>query len=141
MGHGDFERLTAEAIDQVWVRLRAGQAAKPTARELGLCTSTVRDYLLRCGGIRPQPRTRAVGRLSLEEREEISRHLAAGHSLRSIAAALGRAPSMVCREVAANGGRRQYRALRADRQAWARATPPKACKLAGEPVLRAIVED
>ena len=58
MAHGDYERLTPEAIDQVWLRLRAGQAAKPTARELGLCTGTVRAYLLRCGGIRPEPRRR-----------------------------------------------------------------------------------
>jgi hypothetical protein len=50
VGHGDYERLTPEAIDQVWERLRAGQAAKPTARELGLCTGTVRACLLRCGG-------------------------------------------------------------------------------------------
>jgi len=42
VGHGDYERLTPEAIDEVWLRLRAGQAAKPTARELGLCTDTVR---------------------------------------------------------------------------------------------------
>ena len=95
MAHGDFERLTPEAIDQVWVRLKAGQAAKPTARELGLCTSTVRDYLIRCGGIQPAPRRRAPCRLSLVEREEISRGLAAGLSIRSIAAALGRAPSTV----------------------------------------------
>ena len=42
VGHGDYERLTPEAIDEVWLWLRAGQAAKPTARELGLCTDTVR---------------------------------------------------------------------------------------------------
>jgi hypothetical protein len=53
VGHGDYERLTLEAIDQVWLRMRAGQAAKPTARELGLSTSTVRAYLLRCGGSDP----------------------------------------------------------------------------------------
>ena len=107
MGHGDYERLTPEAIDQVWLRMRAGQAAKPTARELGLCTGTVRAYLLRCGGIRPGPRRRAPGRLSLAEREEISRGLAAGRSIRAIAVALGRAPSTICREVNANGGRRR----------------------------------
>ncbi len=72
MAHGDYVRLTPQAIDQVWLRLRAGQAAKPTARELGLCTGTVRAYLLRCGGIKPVPRRRAAGRLRLEEREEIS---------------------------------------------------------------------
>jgi IS30 family transposase len=141
VAHGDYERLTPEAVDQVWLRLRAGQAAKPTARELGLCTGTVRAYLLRCGGIRPEPRRRCAVRLSVEEREEISRGLAAGMSLRAIAAGLGRAPSTVSREVAANGGVRRYRAARADRQAWARATRPKACKLAANLLLRDIVED
>src|SRR3954462_13790165 len=82
VGHGDYQRLTPQAIDAVWLRMRAGQAAKPTARELGLCTSTVRAYLIRCGGIRPDPRRHAPGRLSLAEREEISRGLAAGASIR-----------------------------------------------------------
>ena len=140
MGHGDYERLTPEAIDQVWLRLRAGQAAKPTARELGLCTGTVRGYLLRCGGIRPGPRRRGPSRLSLAEREEISRGLAARQSIRAIARALGRAPSTVSREVNANGGSRRYRAARADRAAWIRGARPKPCKLAGSPVLRDIVE-
>ena len=141
MGHGDYERLTPEAIDRVWLRLRAGQAAKPTARQLGLCTGTVRAYLLRCGGIKPQPRRRGGCRLSVEEREEISRGLAAGLSYRVIAAGLGRNPSTVSREVAANSGRRQYRAARADRQAWTRATRPKVCKLAANLVLGDIVEE
>jgi IS30 family transposase len=141
VGHGDYERLTPEAIDQVWLRLRAGQAAKPTARQLGLCTGTVRAYLLRCGGIKPQPRRRGACRLSVEEREEISRGLAAGLSYRAIAAGLGRDPSTVSREVAANSGRRQYRAARADRQAWTRATRPKVCKLAANLVLGDIVEE
>ena len=141
MGHGDYERLTPEAIDQVWLRLRAGQAAKPAARQLGLCTGTVRAYLLRCGGIKPQPRRRGACRLSVEEREEISRGLAAGLSYRVIAADLGRDPSTVSREVAANSGRRQYRAARADRQAWTRATRPKVCKLAANLVLGDIVEE
>jgi IS30 family transposase len=141
MGHGDYERLTAQAINQLWVRMRAGQAAKPTARELGLCTGTVRAYLLRCGGIRPEPHRRAAGRLRLEEREEISRGLAAGHSIRAIAADLGRSASTVSREVAVNGGRRRYRAARADQQAWTRGARPKRCKLAEHPALRAIVEE
>src|ERR687889_509072 len=100
--------------------MRAGQAAKPTARELGLCTGTVRAYLLRCGGIRPEPRHRAPSRLSLAEREEISRGLAAGRSIRAIGAALGRAPSTISREVNATGGPRRYRAARANQAAWAR---------------------
>ena len=77
--------------------------------------------------------------MSLEEREEISRGLAAGRSLRLIAAELGRAPSTISREVAGNGGRRRYRATLADQGAWARATRPKACKLATNPVLAGIV--
>ena len=101
-----YQRLTPAEIDQLWPRMRAGHAAKPTARQLGLSTSTVRDYLIRCGGIRPDPRRRSPGRLSFAEREEISRGLAAGLSLRAIAAGLGRAPSTVSREVTAHGGRR-----------------------------------
>ncbi len=99
--HGDFEKLTPETIDALWDRLQSGMAAKPAARQLGLCTGTVRAYLLRCGGIRPVPRARAADRLRVEEREEISRGLAAGLSVREIAAQLGRAPSTVSREVAA----------------------------------------
>jgi DNA-binding NarL/FixJ family response regulator len=109
-----YQRLSPEAMDAIWVRLRAGNAAKPTARQLGLSTGTVRAYLVRCGGIRPVPRRRGARRLSMEEREEISRGLAAGKSLRVIAVELGRAPSTVAREVAGSGGRSRYRAGRAD---------------------------
>jgi IS30 family transposase len=136
-----YVRLGAEQTDAIWSRLQRGMAAKPVARELGLSEGTVRAYLVRCGGIRPVPRRRRVGRLVLREREEISRGLAAGMSLRAIAVQLGRAPSTISREVAGNGGRRGYRALRADRAAWSRATRPKRCKLAVQPGLRDIVED
>jgi hypothetical protein len=77
---GGYRRLSRADVDEIWVRLRAGHAAKPTARQLGVSTSSVRTYLLRCGGIRPDPRRRSPGRLSLGEREEISRGLAAGGS-------------------------------------------------------------
>jgi IS30 family transposase len=77
----------------------------------------------------------------LAEREEISRGLAAGMSLRAIAAVLGRAPSTVSREVAGNGGRAGYRALAADGTAWVRACRPKQTKLARWPGLRSMVED
>src|SRR3954453_5661075 len=136
-----YRRLTLADEDEVWERLRAGHAAKPTARALGLSTGGVRAYLVRCGGIRPSPRRRAPGRLSLAEREEISRGLAAGLSLRAIAAGLRRAPSTIGREVAANGGRGGYRAAPADQQAWARARRPQACKLTTHPRLRAIVAE
>jgi len=136
-----YQRLSPADVDEIWSRLRAGHSVKPTARDLGLPTSTVRTYLLRCGGIRPDPRHRATVRLSFAEREEITRGLAAGQSVRAIAAVLGRSPSTISREVASNGGRRRYRAAAADQQAWARATRPKACKLATNPVLSGIVAE
>ena len=134
-----YQRLSPAEVDAIWLRLRAGHAAKPTARALGLPTSTVRAYLVRCGGIRPDPRRRSSGRLSFAEREEISRGLAAGASLRSIAAGLGRAPSTVSREVAAHGGPHRYRAAAADQLAWSRATRPKTCKLVTNPALAEVV--
>jgi len=99
----------------------------------------VRDLLHRTGGIRPVPKRRWEVRLSLAEREEISRGLAAGVSLRMIAAGLGRAPSTISREVLGNGGRARYRAAAADRAAWSRAARPKATKLATTPALAALV--
>ena len=141
MARQSYQRLSPADIDEIWRRLRSGHSVKPTARALGLPTSTVRTYLIRCGGIRPEPRHRGAGRLSVEEREEISRGLAAGLSLRAIAAGLGRSPSTISREVTGNGGRRRYRATVADQAAWARSTRPKACKLATNPVLAGIVTE
>jgi IS30 family transposase len=134
-----YRWLSAADEDEIWARLRAGHAAKPTARALGLTTGGVRAYLVRCGGIRPVPRRRSPVRLSLAEREEISRGLAAGRSLRVIAAGLGRAPSTISREVAAHGGRDRYRAAPADQLAWSRARRPQVCKLATHRRLRAMV--
>jgi IS30 family transposase len=95
------------------------------------------NYLAR----RPAPeRTRSPLRLSLAEREEISRGVAAGESLRSIARRLGRSPSTVSREVAGNGGARRYRAVVADRAALKRARRPKPAKLAVQAELCALVE-
>ncbi|WP_432486419.1 IS30 family transposase, partial [Kineococcus esterisolvens] len=111
------------------------------SRVLGLCPGTVRAYLERCGGIRPHPRSRGRGRLSLAEREEISRGLAEGCSLRQIARRLHRAPSTIGREVTAGGGRRRYRALKADDRAWARAARPKPWKLVSHPQLCRLVAD
>ena len=79
-------------------------------------------------------------RLSIEEREELSRGLVTGESLRSIAARLGRPTSTLSREVARNGGRRRYRAARAHRSAHARARRPKKHRLARHPHLAAAVE-
>src|SRR3954465_15493574 len=111
-----YRRLSAADEDEIWLMLRAGHAAKPTARALGWSTSGVRGYLERCGGIRPAQRRRSLGRLSLAEREEISRGLAGGVSLRAIAAGLGRASPTISRGGVGSclvddqpGGRRQRR--------------------------------
>jgi DNA-binding CsgD family transcriptional regulator len=141
MARQHYQRLSPADIDEIWRRLRSGHAVKAAARALRLSTSTVRVYLIRCGGIRPDPRRRGACRLSLEEREEISRGLAAGLSLRAIAAGLGRSASTISREVAGNGGRRRYRAATANQLAWVRATRPKVYKLAMNPVLAGIVTE
>lgn len=103
--------------------------------------NTQKSYVDLPPALTPDPRHRAPGRLTMAERKEISRELAAGASIRAIAATLGRAPSTVSRDVKANGGVRRYRAARADQAAWARATRAKRCKLAGNSVLRDIVEE
>src|SRR6478735_1785135 len=107
MGRG-YRRLSPADEDEIWARLRAGHAAKPSARALGLSTSGVRGYLERCGGVRPAARRRSTGRLIFIEREEISRRLVAVLSLRAIAVGLGRAPWTVSHEVAGHGGRSGY---------------------------------
>src|SRR6266550_1862312 len=133
--------LSAEEVDEVWRRWRSGEAVKVLARAMRRHPSTVRDLLKRCGGVRPVRRHRGELRLTLTEREEISRGLAAGLSLRALADSLGRAPSTVSREVAANEGRKAYRALTADAAAWAKGCRPKATKLSRRPGLASMVEE
>src|SRR5262245_44273156 len=93
----------------------AGVPVKRIARHLGRQNSSLRRFIADAGGRRPTARERSERRLSLEQREEISRGLAAGWSLRLIARELGRSASTICREVNANGGRAEYRQLPADR--------------------------
>jgi len=116
---------------ELWDRWKSGQSVADIARALGRRNkSGVYRILARDGGIAPPARRRAAGALKLEEREEISRGLAAGQSIRWMARALGRSPSTVSREIRRNGGSRGYRAGRADRRAWDQALRPKPCRLA-----------
>jgi hypothetical protein len=126
--------------NQVWELLGAGLDCPAVARSLGMGVDSVREIEAKTGGVRPRPRLRCERVLSLEEREEISRGVAEGVSLREIATRLGRAPSTVSREVAHNGSRPNYRALRADRRAWQCAKRPKPAKLMACPRLRREVE-
>lgn len=94
---------------------------------------------LRSQGIRPAERLRAVTALTSAEREEISRSMATGESIRPIAARLGRTPSTISREIKRNGGGDGYRANQADQAGWDRARRPKRCKLSENCSLARIV--
>ena len=123
----------------MWDRWRKGDSLNAIARLLGRRHGSIAAVLSRTGGIQPAKRTRSPRVLSLAEREEISRGVVAGRSLRSIATSLARAPSTISREINRNGGRRRYRANQADKPAWDRAHRPKTCKLAHNRALAGIV--
>jgi len=130
-GTGRGRRLTVAARAEVRQRVSDGEKYLAVAAAVGCSTPTVVKAVARTGGLTPRTRPRAVLRLSGAEREEISRGLQAAEPYRGIAARLGRAPSTVCREVAANGGGPRYRAWRADRRAERQMRRPKVAKLAG----------
>jgi IS30 family transposase len=125
----------------MWDRWRQGESLHAIARLFDRYHSVVGGILSRTGGIRPPQRRRSSVVLALAEREEISRGVMAGLSVRTLARSLGRAPSTVSREIGRNGGRRAYRAGAADQAAWHRATRPKLCKLAQNPALARVVAD
>src|SRR5687768_16512686 len=126
---------------QMWDRWQKGESLHQIARLFDGRHSSVRGVLAASGGIRPAVRQRSERTLSLAEREEISRGVVSGQSIRSIAAALGRAPSTVSRELRRNGESSGYRASRADQAAWDRARRPKTCKLARHRALARQVAD
>jgi transposase, IS30 family len=130
---------TAAESAEIWDRLRRGEGLKSIGRVFGKSSSSIFAHIRPTGGIRPPPRRRSRLALTLAEREEISRGLVHGHSLRRIACSLGRAPSTVGREIARNGGSGPYRAAASDRRAWDRARRPKRCKLAVHDQLRQAV--
>ena len=136
-----MRRFTEAEIVEVWDRRQAGELTGSIARRLGRHGSSIRRVFEDAGGVRPARRHRPTRHLSLVEREEISRGIAGGEPLRSIAEGMGRAPSTVSREVARNGGRLRYRAHRADAAAWGRARRPKVCKLATNRQLHEAVVD
>ncbi len=129
--------FTPKQKAELWERWKSGQCVADIARALERRNkSGVYRVLALNGGIAPAPRRRAAAALRLEEREEISRGIAAGCSIRRIAANLGRAASTVSREVQRNGGNGAYRASEADTRAWERAHRPKRSRLAVHPGLR-----
>jgi IS30 family transposase len=123
----------------MWDRWQKGDSMHAIARLFDRGHSSVSGVLSAHGGIRPVSRRRSRLALSLSEREEISRGVVAGQTMRSIAALLERAPSTISREVKRNGGRRGYRANKAEQSAWDRAHRPKICKLVENRALARIV--
>jgi IS30 family transposase len=122
-------KYTAAQKAEMWDRWQKGESLNSIAGLFDRNHSSIQGILAATGGIRPRERRRSRRVLTLSEREHISRGLVAGDSIRSIARSLGRAPSTVSREIQRNGGRRRYRACRADQAAWERAKRPKPCKL------------
>ena len=131
--------LSSSESAEIWDRWQRGEGLKLIGRVFGKSSSSIFAHLRPHGGIRPAPRRRSKRAFSLTEREEISRGVAVGASLRSIATKLGRAASSVSRELHRNGGRRRYRAAAADKRAWHQALRPKPCKLATHPRLQQLV--
>jgi IS30 family transposase len=123
----------------IWERWRKGETIHQIAGLFDRYHSSIHRILAETGGIRPAERCRSQSALSLAEREEISRGVIAGRSIRSIAVSLGRAPSTISREILRNGGPGSYRASRADQAAWDRARRPRLCKLVQNRALARLV--
>jgi len=126
---------TEEQKALMWDRWQKGESLGSIAKLFDRSHSSIQRILAQTGGIRPAQRKRSCRSLTLPEREEISRGVVAGRSLRSIAVSLARSPSTISREIRRNGGLRSYRASKADQAAWDRARRPKRCKLGKNRVL------
>src|SRR6267143_226711 len=139
MAQGKLAGLSATQKTDMWCRWKAGQSLHEIGRAFGKGHSSIRLPLLHHGGIVLAARRRSPQALALTERQDISRGIASGPSIREIAKRLDRAASTVSREVARHGGRPEYRAHEADYQAWESALRPKQCLLAIHSKLQKIV--
>lgn len=131
--------LSAAQKAELWQRWKQGQSLSEIGRALGKHAGSIHGVVSSNGGFIPSRRRRTRWALTLAEREEISRGLATGNSLRQIAAQLGRPPSTISREIHRHGGVHRYRASEADTRAWDRARRPKRCRLATQPSLQRLV--
>jgi IS30 family transposase len=133
--------LSESIKERIWELRAEGLSDREIGRRLGLGLGIVSGHLRATGGIRPRARKRPDRCLSLEEREEISRGIARGHSARAIARALRRSHTTISREINRCGGRRRYRAHAADRKAARRRRRPRPTKIELCPELRGLVEE
>src|ERR1035441_4579645 len=138
MAQGKRNRLSTEQRIDMWHRWKAGESLHDIGRAFGKNHGSIRFLLAQRGGIVPAVRRRSPAPLPVAEREDISRGIASGSSIRLIANGLKRAVSTVSREVSRHGGRPLYRANEADSQAWESALRPKVCLLAIDEKLRTI---
>ena len=131
--------FTAAQSAELWERWKKGEGLKSIGRAFGKPSSCIFAHLRPSGGIMPPARRRSRLALTMAEREEISRGIVEGQSVRAIARMLARAVSTVSREISRNGGAGCYRAAAADKLAWTQALRPKPCKLAIHGQLRQAV--
>lgn len=133
--------LSISQKSEVWLRWRRGESLSEIGRAVGKHPGSIFVLLKLTGGITPAIRRRSRLALTLSEREEISRGIAAGISLRRISVIINKTPSTVSREIKRNGGLTKYRAVEADEKAWQNARRPKLCKFAQMPALQEIVAE
>lgn len=134
-----YGAMTNERKASIWQLWSQGYPMSHISREIEKPPATVYSYLLYHGGIEPRLRIRRKNSLTFEERESISRGLASGGSIRSIARYIDRSPSTVSREISRNGGSARYRASLAEKAFIKRSKRPKPYLLAENAALRAIV--
>jgi IS30 family transposase len=123
-------RFSPTQKTDIWRRWKAGQSLHEIGRVYGKPHNSIRKVLVSRGGISPVVRRRSRLALTFSEREDISRGIASGLSIREMAGRLARAISRVSREITRHGGHPGYRARAADQQAWDSALRPKRCLLA-----------
>lgn len=131
--------LTAHERREIWDKWKLGHSASEIGAALQRGQTSVLRVLHASGGVAPRERSRAAAHLSTLEREEISRGLVCGASVRCIARQLGRSPSTISREITRNGGREAYRGAAAEKRAWEQASRPKPCLLSTNAPLRRAV--
>ena len=134
-----WRRFEIRELQQLWTLWKQGKTSEAIGGLLGRAQTSVYRVLAHHGGVAPRERRRAVRSLSLAEREEISRRLATGSSIRAMARELRRAPSTISREIRRHGGLALYRAIEADRRAWDRGCRPKVRRLLAYQRLRRVV--
>ncbi len=139
MRQGRRYGISAAQKADIWRRWKAGESLHEIGRAFGKDHGSIQFLLSQHGGIAQATRRRSQRTLTLAEREDISRGIPSGSSIREIARGLQRAASTVSREVVRHGGRSLYRANEADQQAWKLAQRPKKCLLASHGKLRTIV--